>query len=659
MLQKEIKGLFEETGFVGLSKDSSFEEREVVFEKFYQRIKDKDKAENKALLTGFMNILNSIFSSHELLEKQGIKVCYITNPAPAKEVVKKLSMVKAHLALDIETAKLCPFEENQKAGLDPRLSKIRLIQIYDGGCRVYIFNMFVLNKEILKPLWDKKMVAHNAVFELKHLNNVGIFPSSLDCTMLMGNAITNKLRKLKVLAMDRLGWLVGKDLQTSDWGVRELTTEQLEYAALDAVVAWKLFFHFQNALQKTGRGRVYKLMRDAQQIVAKLESNGIYFDVTSHKRLISKWEKSYDIAKEELVRMLDPDVNFNSGRQLSAWLHEKMDDKTLHDWPRTKTGQLSTSAETLNMFSEHPWVKPLREYKEVNKKIKTYGEKYAAHISPATGRVHSSFILGGTATSRFSCRAPNVQNPLRDKEFRQLFCSPEGRVLIIADYSQIELRVAAIISGDRAMLEAYAQGQDLHVKTAALIAGIREEEVTSAQRQAAKAVNFGMLYGMGANGLSKYAMSNYGVNMSELEATGAINSFFKAYPSVKKWQMNITRSVELTKQVETPGGRVRNFAEEGKDSFYTESLNTPIQGGAAEVLLIALARLDYYLTGLDAKLVNIIHDEIILEVTELDAGKTTIALEKAMVEGFLALFPNGGIKNLVEIKSVNNWAEAK
>jgi DNA polymerase I len=219
--------------------------------------------------------------------------------------------------------------------------------------------------------------------------------------------------------------------------------------------------------------------------------------------------------------------------------------------------------------------------------------------------------------------------------------------------------VAALLSQDRGMLDAYATGQDLHRKTAAAVMGIDPEAVTKDHRQTAKAANFGLLYGQGAKGLAHYAESNYGMKMSEAGAAKVRSAFFKTYPGLRRWQEQTARTSQHTLRAVTPGGRIRDFAKEPGGYRYTEGLNTPIQGGAAEILLATLAVLDRHLAGLNARLVNIIHDELVLEVAEADADKAIAAVESAMTEGFLAIFPEAAMTGLVEAHQGPNWAAAK
>ena len=205
------------------------------------------------------------------------------------------------------------------------------------------------------------------------------------------------------------------------------------------------------------------------------------------------------------------------------------------------------------------------------------------------------------------------------------------------------------------MRAAYDAGEDLHRKTAAAVLGIAPDAVTKGQRQMAKAVSFGLLFGQGTRGLQRYAKRSYGVDLTATEAERARTAFFRAYPGLSRWQAETRRHAERAGQVRTPGGRVR--ALEGQRALATESLNTPIQGGAAECLLAALAELN--LDRWNAHLVNVVHDELVVECDPEPAGAVAAEVERAMVAGFLALFPEGGTRDLVEAHRGPNWAAAK
>jgi DNA polymerase-1 len=203
------------------------------------------------------------------------------------------------------------------------------------------------------------------------------------------------------------------------------------------------------------------------------------------------------------------------------------------------------------------------------------------------------------------------------------------------------------------MLAVYEQGEDLHRKTAAAFLGKEPSAVSKAERQIAKGINFGMLFGSGAKGLQAFCKSSYGVDLSLAQADKARAAFFAAYPGLSAWQKQTRKAAELAKQVRTPGGRVRGLEK----NIGTECLNTPVQGGAAECLLATLAALD--VDSLGGRLVNIVHDELVVEAAPEQADAVSAAVEAAMVAGFLAIFPSGSTRDLVEAHSGPNWASAK
>lgn len=233
--------------------------------------------------------------------------------------------------------------------------------------------------------------------------------------------------------------------------------------------------------------------------------------------------------------------------------------------------------------------------------------------------------------------------------------------MLVADYSQIQLRIAALLSKDKNMLGVFNKGIDLHKQTAAAILAIPATNITKEQRQMGKAVSFGLLFGQGARGLARYAKSAYGIDMTESEASEARSIFFKTYPELAKWQKRTGRHAQNQRRVETPGGRVRDFNREKAEYKYTEALNTPIQGAEAEVLMNTLGLLPSRIGRQKIQLVNIIHDELVFEI---EKNRTEIAkeiIEQTMVDGFLRSFPKAKnmTSDLVEAGIGNNWYEAK
>ena len=587
----------------------------------------------------------------EQLAKLDVTLCYIQNKTHATQVVKKLAKEKL-LGIDLETT-----------GLNPQTSNIRLVQIYTGGNDVFVFDVFTDGMlDVLSPLWGITMVAHNAVFEIKFLLKAGISLKRIGCTMLQYNAYKNSLPSLKDLAQKYFNLTLDKKYQRSDWSQETLTPDQLAYAALDAVICFQLAPKLAAKIRKLNRVEIYQRMVKVQKCIAQLELNGVYFEQSLHSTWLESVLEKKEKAEVALRSYFGDDINLNSPVQLSAWLENNLPKDLLPTWPRTAKGQFATGVGVFKQYPNLAYSSAVLEYRFWAKRDSTYGAKYVSkHVNKLTNRIHASFRIAGTRTGRFSCNTPNLQQVPRDAEFRACLCTQSDRVFVVADYSQIELRVAALLANDTAMLLAYENGEDLHAKTAAAFLNISQDKVTKEQRNQAKAINFGMLFGMQPKGLVDYAFSNYGVKLTIEEATQAQNAFFITYPNIKRWQQKTIRVGRLRNAVSTKGGRVRDFNNEDKGFRSTEAINTPVQGTAADILLEALIGLDSHLTGLDALLVCHVHDEIVLDVAKQDADKAKHALELAMIEGFLNIFPDAKdiTKNLVDAHSGHSWQEAK
>jgi DNA polymerase-1 len=245
----------------------------------------------------------------------------------------------------------------------------------------------------------------------------------------------------------------------------------------------------------------------------------------------------------------------------------------------------------------------------------------------------------------------------RDPEARGLFRAPPGRVLVAADYDQMELRVAALLAGEEALLAAYRAGRDAHALTAAALLGKAPEAVTGDERRLAKAANFGLLYGQSAEGLRAYAAAAYGVAMTAAEARRHRAAWLAAHPGFRDWHARVRAAAGRDAAARTPAGRERRGSA-GEGLGATRALNHPVQGGAAEVLLAALARLHRGLAaaGLDAALVAAVHDELVVEAAAADAPAAARVLEGAMVAGMLEVLPGAPVAGLVEARAGPSWA---
>ena len=609
-----------------------------------------------------------------LMQKMGINIVIVATIQELNASVERLLSAKDLLGIDIETRPLPEFLQDREGGLAPRKSAIRLIQIYDGKDTVFVFDLDKVGGVAVFPasLWAKPFVAHNALFELKHLMHHGIVLQRLGCSLLADRVINGdrvRLKKdlglsqkagLKDLSKEFLNFEISKELQTSDWAVSELSTEQIEYAALDAILTAKIFLRQYEIMKSRGLIRAYEILRDAQRSIANMELNGIGFDVKKHRLRIEEWMLESGRLQSDIFNALGTELNLNSSKQLGAWLKEALKEDDLESWIKTAGGKLSTSTPTFKLKEQlHAIFPKIVEYRHIAKKISSFGESLYKFIDSSEKRLYGSFSLGTTSTGRMASNKPNMQNMPRSG-FRDLFMAREGCVLIGLDYSQQELRVAALVTNDKALLRVYEEGGDVHANTAAAILGIPKESVTKPQRQLAKAVIFGLLYGQGAKGLAIYAKQQYGVQMSEEEAEKHRGALFQTYQGLRAWQKETGNLVKITGVIRTQCGRTRDFNREQEGYRFTAALNLPIQGAAAEITLRAITRLTPLLSN-ECRLVNVIHDEILLEAIESRAKEVANRAKEAMEAAFLDVFPQAMsyLKGLVEAKTGKNWAETK
>ena len=367
-------------------------------------------------------------------------------------------------------------------------------------------------------------------------------------------------------------------------------------------------------------------------------------------------QESINVLESEIYEMAGETFNINSPKQLGVILFEKL---KLPFGKKTKTGY-STSADILEKLKlEDPIVERILEYRTLAKLKSTYADGLDAFICE-DGRIHTKFHQTITATGRLSSAEPNLQNiPVRlelGRQIRKLFIPKEGCVFVDADYSQIELRILAHLSEDESLIKAYQEEQDIHRMTASKVFHIPFEEVTPIQRSNAKAVNFGIVYGISSFGLGQ------DLNITRKEAEAYINQYFEAYPNLKKYLDDLVTKAKETGYITTLYGRKRPIPEIMSSNFMQRSfgeriaMNSPIQGTAADIMKIAMLRVRKALKeqGLKAKILLQIHDELLLEVPKEEAEQVAILLQKEMMEAAILTVPLS-----VEVKIGENWYETK
>lgn len=404
-------------------------------------------------------------------------------------------------------------------------------------------------------------------------------------------------------------------------------------------------------LQRQGLVRIAEIEFRCVQAIGHMECHGIHLDRQRWQELRDKTEAERTAALERLYEYTGHpmeqlslwgegealNLNFDSNKFVRALLND-------NGIPVASTGK-----QELHPFRDHPLVQALSAYRKAAKSVSSFLQPYPALIDLETGRLHPSYGQISTYSGRMSCVDPNIQQIPRDAAFRQCFTAPPGRCLIIADYSQIELRAAAQISRDERMLAACQEGRDLHALTASLLTGKPEGQVSKMERQSAKAVNFGLIFGMGAQGLQKYAQSSYGVPMSLEQAVLFRERFFEAYQGIDQWHKHLKAHPE--REGRTLSGRRFTFPH---TPTLPEMANLPVQGTAADIVKKALGTIAERIEGTDTLIVAVVHDEILLECAEDRAAEMKALLTTEMEDAARSILPQAAAE--VEAVIAGSWA---
>ncbi len=448
-------------------------------------------------------------------------------------------------------------------------------------------------------------------------------------------------------------------------GKKQLTFNQIDlaqavpYAAEDADIALRLHQQFYAQLQM--QSALLKVLQEIEMplvpVLQAMEHRGVCVDATLLYQQSKEIGEKLHILEQEVYAMAGEEFNLNSTKQLQVVLYEKLQLPMLKKTPK---GQASTAEEVLQELAlDYPLPKLLMEHRSLSKLKSTYTDKLPEQINPRTGRVHTSYHQAVAATGRLSSSDPNLQNiPIRTEEgrrIRQAFVAPQGYQLLAADYSQIELRIMAHLSEDAGLLTAFAQGLDVHQATAAEVFDISVENVTKEQRRSAKAINFGLIYGMSAFGLAKQ------LGVSRAVAQDYVDQYFAHYPGVKNYMERMRELAREQGYVETLFGR-RLYVPEiasrnAQRRQYAErtAINAPMQGSAADIIKRAMLSVQNWIdhSDLDVKMLLQVHDELVFEIAEADLAVARKAICERM-SGAAQL----AVPLLVEAGSGKNWDEA-
>jgi DNA polymerase I-like protein with 3'-5' exonuclease and polymerase domains len=563
----------------------------------------------------------------------------ITTPEEVRSTVEEL---KQHSVVGFDT---------ETTDLDPYKGRLRLVQLAaSDGVRIIDLDRFadgdVKKGDALAPLRELLAaprpikIAHNAKFDAKWIKHtLGVELGGLFDTLLASQIVsagdTEERHNLEAVASRYLGETVDKAEQLSDWS-GELSASQLEYAARDASVLPGLREKQIEKLKADALLRCAQLEFECVLPVAAIELSGIYLDKERWREQLSIVEKKRGELAEQLQGMLAEesmqgslfggptrvDINIDSHVQLTRALKRlgiEVPDST-RNW------KLQPLAE------KHIEIKTLLEYRTVQKALTSYGENILNEINPVTGRIHADFRQIGAPTGRFSCNNPNIQQVPHSYEYRRCFRAPAGRKLIISDYSQIELRILADFTGDQGFVDAFNSGADLHKVTAAQVFSVPLEQVTKEQRDFAKRLNFGVVYGIGAQRFSTMT------GLSLTTAEDILRRYFATYRQLDAWLRDAAQRAIRERTARTASGRLARFRFDSEDRqamslAQRNGKNTPIQGSSADILKRALRLLHDELRDTTACIVNIVHDEIVVEAdideTEAIAKKVEDAMCKA------------------------------
>jgi DNA polymerase-1 len=553
--------------------------------------------------------------------------------------------------------------DTETTGLDPLTDRLRLLQLAAPGWPVLVIDLWQIpdgtRERLCQLLTSPTLVKifHNTKFDLKFLRQAGVpvqgpFIDTLLASQLLDAGLWSRRHGLAEIVRHFLHAELAKDLQNSDWS-GDLTPDQLQYAATDAAVLLRLREVLLPALQAAGLAEAAILEWQCLPAVAEMELSGIGVDQAPLTTLGQQLDLEATQAAATLTTLLQAIPSVEQGALFTAppeVINLDSPSQVLTALQRLGVPVESTSQwELAALAGAFPVIQALLAYRHAKKAL-TLASSLATHIHPTTRRVHATYWQLGAATGRFSCSDPNLQQMPRTAGFRQCFIAPPGSRLVIADYSQIELRVMAELSGDPRMLAAYQAGEDLHTLTAALLLNKAMDQVTRAERQAAKAVNFGLIYAMGAEGLQSYAQHSYEVTLTLEEARSFRERFFAAYGGIAEWQQQIREALPLTES-RTLSGRRRQWVEPPRIAAL---YNTPVQGGAADIIKRALGLLPQALEGTGAVIVGTIHDEILVEAPDDRAPEVAAILKTTMEQAGQTYLTR--VPVVADVRSALSWA---
>ncbi|CUK14409.1 DNA polymerase I [Shimia thalassica] len=525
--------------------------------------------------------------------------------------------------------------------------------------------------DVLKPVLENESVLkifQNAKYDCKILKRYGVTVAPIDDTMLLSYALHSGIHNHGMDALSErylnhqpipiktlLG--TGKSAITFD---RVPIVDAVKYAAEDADITLRLWQKFKPKLHQEKVTTVYEtLERPLSPVLAQMEMHGIKVDRDTLSRMSNAFAQKMAALEAEIHELAGRSFNVGSPKQLGEILFDEM---AIEGGKKGKTGAYATGADVLEDLASQGHDLPARvlDWRQLSKLKSTYTDALQDHINPDTGRVHTSYVQTGANTGRLASTDPNLQNiPVRTEEgrrIREAFVADEGKVLISLDYSQIELRILAQMADIEALKQAFRDGLDIHAMTASEMFDVPMDEMTSEVRRRAKAINFGVIYGISGFGLAR------NLRIPRGEAQDFINRYFERFPGIRTYMDETKAFAKENLFVQTLFGRKIHMPEinaKGPRAGFAQraAINAPIQGTAADIIRRAMIRMPAEIAGLPAKMLLQVHDELIFEVEESAAQEVT-EIARRVMEGAAEPVLKLDVPLVVDAGQGANWAEA-
>jgi DNA polymerase-1 len=597
----------------------------------------------------------------------------ILNEKDLDKLVKTLNE-KETISVDTETSSLNPHEA-KLIGISLSYAPNKAYYIPIAHKKIKSLKKELVIKKIKSILEDPsiKKVGQNMKYDFIILKNNGVEIDPIEDTMLLSYTLDagSNRHNMDTLSELHLGHktisykdLVGtgkKQLNFSDINLEDAT----KYAAEDADVTLRLYNLLLERVNNEKLNKIYEVFEKPMiKLLSKLEINGIKVDNLYLKKLSKKFEERLKKTEKEIYKVSGKEFNIGSPKQLGEIIYN---DLKIAKLKKTKKGSLATSAKILEdlALTGHKFPKLVLEWRQVSKLKSTYTDALQEHISKKTKRVHTSFLLAATNTGRLASSDPNLQNiPIKTpdgKEIRKAFIAEKNNILISADYNQIEMRILADMADVKELKKAFKNNQDIHALTASQVFGVPINEVNDDIRRKAKAINFGIIYGITQYGLAKQ------ISVSHQEALDFINSYFKKFPEIKDYMNSTIKVCRRNGYVTNIFGRRIHLRGINDKNFSVRSfqeraaINAPIQGSAADIIRLAMMKIDKILEedrNNKTKMLLQIHDELIFECPKENETEMKKMIKESMISVSSSDHHMFSIPLEVSINSGNNWEEA-